>query len=76
MWFRSRNNQCQDRLLTYHCIRTGVHVVPLQVMFGQVMLSSGACVYCGRQISANTIKASLVSSVPANLADTPLYGSG
>lgn len=57
MWFPRRANQCQDGGLTYQCIATQVHVIPLQVMIGQIMGSYGECIYCGRMFAAVTIRA-------------------
>ena len=39
--------------LSYRCLDTQVHLVPLQVMDGQLMRSAGICEYCGQRITAS-----------------------
>jgi hypothetical protein len=39
--------------LSYRCLDTGVHIVPLQVMNGQLMRSTGICQRCGQQVTAS-----------------------
>ena len=39
--------------LSYRCLDTQVHLVPLQVMNGQLMRSTGTCAYCGQRITAS-----------------------
>jgi len=41
------------RRLSYRCLDTQVHLVPLQVMDGQLMRSTGTCAYCGQRITAS-----------------------
>lgn len=64
----------EDVALTYRCVRTGVHVVPLQVMVGQLMRSSGVCVRCGREVTASTSDGNLGSYPPAQTNDVILHG--
>jgi hypothetical protein len=41
------------RKLSYRCLDTGVHIVPLQVMGSQLMRSTGTCQRCGQHITAS-----------------------
>ena len=43
----------RKRRLSYRCLDTQVHLVPLQVMNGQLMRSTGTCAYCGQRITAS-----------------------
>lgn len=66
----------KDVALTYRCIRTGVHVVPLQVMVGQFMRSSGICVRCGREVTASTSDSNLGSYPQADTNDVVIRDTG
>jgi len=50
-----RRHKAKKPFLNYTCEVTGVHIVPLQAMVGQMMYSSSACLRCGRIYSACTI---------------------
>ena len=40
---------------SYRCLDTGVHLVPLQAMTGQLMTSTGTCVLCLQRITAQVV---------------------
>lgn len=68
---------------SFRCLDTGVHIVPLQAMTGQLMVSTGICQRCGQTIKAQVgdtqvgkIAVTLTASPPEPAVPSPQCAAG